>query len=95
MGLEESYIAGTNRGRFLSNFVEPRELGLVAGEAGMIQLDINLVRIPDVSFISWDRVPGDEFPTEPVPLAGARPGRGGHQPEQHPQGDGGKAPGVL
>jgi Uma2 family endonuclease len=34
----------------------------------MIQLDINLVRIPDVSFISWDRVPGDEFPEEPVPL---------------------------
>src|SRR5206468_3684432 len=24
-----------------------------------------------------------------------RPGRGGHQPEQHPQGDGREAPGIL
>ena len=37
---------------------EPRGLGLVAGEGGMFQLDINLVRIPDVSFISWERMPG-------------------------------------
>jgi Uma2 family endonuclease len=67
VGHEESYI-GMKIGRHLSNFVEPRELGWVTGEGGMIQLDINLVRIPDVSFISWDRVPGDEFPKEPVPL---------------------------
>ncbi len=67
MGHEESYIA-VRIGTFLSNFVDPRELGWVVGEAGMIQLVINLVRIPDVSFISWDRVPGDEFPPDPVPL---------------------------
>ncbi len=47
---------------FLNNFVDPRGLGLVAGEGGTIQLDINLVRIPDVSFISWERVPGGEIP---------------------------------
>ena len=29
---------------------------------------INLVRIPDVSFISWERVPGGEIPKQPVPL---------------------------
>ena len=43
-------------------------MGLVAGEAGTIQLAINLVRIPDVSFISWDRMPGGEVPKNPVPL---------------------------
>ena len=67
MGLEESIIA-MKIGTLLNIFVVPRELGLVAGEGGMIQLDINLVRIPDVSFISWDRVPGGELPEEPVPL---------------------------
>jgi Uma2 family endonuclease len=67
VGHEESYIA-VKIGTLLNNFVEPRELGWVAGEGGMMQLDINLVRIPDVSFISWDRVTGDEFPEEPVPL---------------------------
>jgi Uma2 family endonuclease len=67
VGLEESVIA-MKIGRLLGNFVDPRGLGLVAGEAGTIQLDVNLVRIPDVSFISWDRVPGGEVPKEPVPL---------------------------
>ena len=33
----------------------------------MLKLDIDLVRIPDVSFVSWDRVPGRKFPSEPVP----------------------------
>ena len=63
VGLEESVIA-MKIGRLLGNFVEPRGLGLVAGEAGTIQLDVNLVRIPDVSFISWDRVPGGEVPKD-------------------------------
>ena len=66
-GLEESYIA-VKIGTLLSNFVEPRTLGLVTGEGGTIQLDINLVRIPDVSFFSWERIPGGELPKEPIPL---------------------------
>ena len=41
---------------------------MVAGEGGTFQLGINLVRIPDVSFISWERLPGGEVPEEPVPL---------------------------
>jgi Uma2 family endonuclease len=67
VGLEESCIA-MKIGRSLGNFVDPRGLGLLAGEGGTLQLDINLVRIPDVSFISWERVPGGEVPEEPVPL---------------------------
>ena len=67
VGLEESFIAGKIL-TLLNNFVDPHGLGLVAGEGGTIQLDIDLVRIPDVSFISWDRLPGGEFPDEPVPL---------------------------
>ncbi|MFI5461142.1 MAG: Uma2 family endonuclease [Isosphaerales bacterium] len=66
VGYEESYIAGEILTR-LKNFVERRKLGLVNGEGGMVKLDIDLVRIPDVSFVSWDRVPGRKFPTEQVP----------------------------
>jgi Uma2 family endonuclease len=66
-GVQESIIA-INIGTLLNNFIRPRGLGLVAGADGTIQLDINLVRIPDVSFISWERVPGGEVPEEPVPL---------------------------
>jgi Uma2 family endonuclease len=67
VGLEESLIA-LNIGTLLNVFVKPRGLGLVAGEGGMLQLDIDLVRIPDVSFISWDSVPGGELPDEAAPL---------------------------
>lgn len=43
-------------GRFLGNFVEPRKLGTLAGEAGMLGLSPGLVRIPDLSFISRARL---------------------------------------
>ena len=43
-------------------FVEQRRLGVVAGEAGMIRLSADLVRIPDVSFVSWGRLPGRRVP---------------------------------
>jgi Uma2 family endonuclease len=65
--LEESLLAGYIV-TLLNNFVLPRGLGLVAGEACTIQLDINLVRIPHVSFFPWERMPGGELPEEPIPL---------------------------
>jgi Uma2 family endonuclease len=67
LGLDESRIA-MKLGTRISNFVDDEGLGVVAGADGTIQLDIDLVRIPDVSFFSWDRLPGGEMPTEPVPL---------------------------
>lgn len=66
MGYRESCLAGALL-VFLKNFVQPRKLGLVAGEAGMVRLSSGLVRIPDVSFISWDRLPGRRMPEEPIP----------------------------
>jgi Uma2 family endonuclease len=66
VGLEESWLA-VRLATLLNNFIEPLELGFVAGEGGTMQIDIDLVRIPDVSFISWDRLPKGEFPDEPVP----------------------------
>ena len=67
VGFEESRIA-TKIGRLLGNFVDPQNLGVVAGADGTIKLGINLVRIPDVSFISWERLPGGEVPDDPIPL---------------------------
>ena len=67
VGYEESYIGGTIF-KLLRIFVESRDLGLVAGADGTIQLDINLVRIPDASYISWERIPAGELPDEPIPL---------------------------
>jgi Uma2 family endonuclease len=67
LGFEESYIGGTIF-KLLRDFVDQPDLGLTTPADGAVQLEINLVRIPDVSFISWERLPSDEIPDEPIPL---------------------------
>jgi Uma2 family endonuclease len=67
MGWRESFIAGAILAA-LRAFVVPRRLGYVTGEAGMTQLLPNLVRIPDVAYVSRGRLKGGHIPTEPVPL---------------------------
>jgi len=66
MGLRESLLA-LALGRYLHEFVTPRNLGLVSGSDGMLRLGVGLVRIPDVGFISWERIPGRRVPDEPIP----------------------------
>lgn len=67
VGYSESLLA-TVIIELLNAFVRSRNLGHVTGEAGTMQLMPNLVRIPDVAFTSWDRLPGGERPKERVPL---------------------------
>ncbi len=69
MGFRESCLAVALIS-FLNGFVRARNMGLVAGEAGMMRLASGLVRIPDVSFVSWDRIPGRRVPKEPIPKLG-------------------------
>ncbi len=51
----------------LRAFAIPRNLGLVLGADGLIKLVAGLNRAPDVSFISWRRIPGGRVPQEAVP----------------------------
>lgn len=66
MGFKASWLAIV-LGAYLLDFVRPRNLGLVAGEAGMLRLSSGLVRIPDVSYISWSRIPEGRIPEKPIP----------------------------
>ena len=66
MGYSESLFA-LFVARILLDFVEPRNLGLVSGADGSLKLFGGLVRIPDVAFVSWDRLPGRVIPKEPIP----------------------------
>jgi len=52
---------------FLEAFLEKHDLGVVAGESGMLRLGRALIRIPDVSFVSWERLPNRRIPREPIP----------------------------
>jgi Uma2 family endonuclease len=66
-GYNESSLAVFLAG-LLNAFVIPRNLGLVTGPDGTMELMANLVRIPDVAFTRWERLPGRQRPTDPVPL---------------------------
>ncbi len=66
VGFYESILA-IRLARFLSEFVERDNLGIVAGADGMLRLAPGLVRIPDVSFIAWSRLPQGQIPRQPIP----------------------------
>lgn len=51
----------------LNAFVRPGNLGLVTAPDGTVRLWAGRVRIPDVAFFSWDRMPGRKRPPEPIP----------------------------
>jgi Uma2 family endonuclease len=53
-------------GHFLLAFLEEHDLGIVLGEAGMLRLAPGLIRIPDVSFISGEQLPGRALPDDPI-----------------------------
>jgi Uma2 family endonuclease len=66
MGYRESFVAML-LATSLNNFVLRRKLGAVTGADGMIRLFPGLVRIPDVAFVSRQRLPGGRVPSEPIP----------------------------
>ncbi len=51
----------------ISNFLDRNNWGIVLGADGMLRLMPGLVRAPDISFISWDRLPGGELPEQAIP----------------------------
>ncbi|HZY83499.1 MAG TPA: Uma2 family endonuclease [Gemmataceae bacterium] len=65
LGYPESALAAW-LSYLLQNFLVQHDLGNLAGESGSTRLMPGLVRIPDVSFISWDRLPSRTIPSEPI-----------------------------
>ncbi|HUQ68335.1 MAG TPA: Uma2 family endonuclease [Planctomycetaceae bacterium] len=61
MGSYESVIA-VIIATHLQNFVQPRKLGWVLGESGMLRLWPGRVRIPDACFIARTQTPDGKFP---------------------------------
>jgi Uma2 family endonuclease len=66
MGYTESILASYLI-ELLNAHVRPRNLGLVTAPDGTVRLWAGRVRIPDVAFFSWDRMPGRQRPREPIP----------------------------
>lgn len=51
---------------FLEDFLTRNNLGAVLAPAGFLELFPGCVRAPDVSFISWSRMPNREFPRQAI-----------------------------
>ena len=66
MGYHESFLASLLIHALLG-FVRPQRLGIVLAPDGALRILPDQVRIPDVSFISWDRFPDRRLPQEPIP----------------------------
>jgi Uma2 family endonuclease len=66
MGAKESLLAAAIIS-LMGPFVKAHRLGVVLTEGGMLRLWPGRVRIPDVCFISWDRLPTREFPDKAIP----------------------------
>jgi Uma2 family endonuclease len=67
MGLEESMLA-VFLGTLLDAFVRPQNRGIILGADGAMRILMDLVRIPDVAFVAWDRFPERRLPKVPIPL---------------------------
>lgn len=65
MGFPEGILAASII-EIMGVFVRAHNLGIVGGADTMMQLFPDLLRIPDVSFLSWERIKG-KIPTEAAP----------------------------
>jgi Uma2 family endonuclease len=67
MGAKESFV-GIDIAFLLKDWNRANgNVGMVLGADGPMKLMTKLVRIPDVSFTNWDRVPNRQVPDAPVP----------------------------
>jgi Uma2 family endonuclease len=66
MGYMESSL-GVWLGYFLQQYLMENDLGNLAGADATMRLMPKLVRIPDLSFVRWEKLRGHTFPTEAIP----------------------------
>ena len=59
MGFREGSV-GTRISHLLQGYLDTDNIGHVAGADGLIRFTLDLVRVPDVSFIRWDSVDDPE-----------------------------------
>src|SRR5216683_1610034 len=62
MGYYESLVAAVLIGLLRRYLEEQGEPGFVLGESGMVWVEPDQMRMPDVSYISWDHFPGRVLP---------------------------------
>lgn len=67
MGFSESLVGNELSYHLMKFITEDGRPGLLTGADGTIKLLKKLVRIPDIAFVSWDRLPNRQAPLDRVP----------------------------
>lgn len=67
MGWEEAGLAG-HLLTYINNYLVIHNLGVAVGADETLRLPTGLLRVPDLSYVSWDRLPGRAQPRTPVPV---------------------------
>jgi Uma2 family endonuclease len=65
LGSKECYLAW-ELGGLLKIYLVRNDIGIGLAPDGMLRIAPGLVRIPDLSFVSWDKLPGRMLPEEPI-----------------------------
>jgi Uma2 family endonuclease len=65
LGAREAYVA-FQLGGLLKTYLDQHDIGIGLAPDGMLRIAPGLVRIPDLSFVSWDKLPGRMLPQEPI-----------------------------
>ena len=65
VGAEESFLT-MHLVILLGNFIELHDLGALMGPDGAIRLMPGLIRIPDISFVTWKKLPQRVYPRDPI-----------------------------
>jgi Uma2 family endonuclease len=65
VGTREALLAGLIVS-YLWDYLRKHKLGKALPGDGQLRLEPGLVRVPDVAFISWARMPGGKFPKSPI-----------------------------
>ena len=93
IGLFESRVAIV-LAYFLQTFLDQKDLGIVLGSDGTMRLAPGLVRIPDVAFVSRERL-GSGLPRQAIPDLRTGPCGRSPEPEQLREGNAAQAPRIL
>jgi Uma2 family endonuclease len=65
MGFYEARV-GTVLAHFIEGYIDTHDLGITLGADAMLRILPRQVRLPDVTFLSWTKMPNRELPPEPV-----------------------------
>lgn len=52
---------------YVGEYLKQNDLGIASGADGPNEIEIDLIRFPDVAFISYDRIPEGADPATPMP----------------------------